>query len=521
MRTTLLGMVGLSLMYVSTGCSLIASTEAKAGIGAPCMADSECNGLGVQCLLSRVNPSDSHGVCSLPCNFDTDCPQASICAKQQCQLPLRVGVAMTGFPGELEGLTVAHNDALQATSDALGYVKLEKKFGLSPGNVVSDVKDLATRNQVAIGNTVDYGDNFAAAAKLFPDKKFLVANGGVRYEYPGRTPNFSTYWVHREQAWYIAGKVAAANGRKRLGVISAFINPDCIRDVNAFTLGARSVDPTIVVEVRHMGFWFDNNTVPTYPYPQISPTSMNYREEYLTRMMWDSGVEVIAHLGNTQRSVKLIDQLMAQTPNRTPKAWTFANDVKTGCKDSTGAYFPTCIGSIYENWTPIYTRILDQIQRGVYTASTVEMDIDGTENTSVGVAINPKGPGDDLATRGVIQTLAQAQNPGPRYRVFAGPYDINGQRDKDGDGIPDGTQKMLPGETVNDTELARMCWFVKGVVEKTKLNDPTSADRDALVPGGLVPGSTAANTLQSYVSASEDKLVLPSGLSAKCKENSY
>jgi hypothetical protein len=248
---------------------------------------------------------------------------------------------------------------------------------------------------------------------------------------------------------------------------------------------------------------------------------MNYREEYLTRMMWDSGVEVIAHLGNTQRSVKLIDQLMAQTPNRTPKAWTFANDVKTGCKDSTGAYFPTCIGSIYENWTPIYTRILDQIQRGVYTASTVEMDIDGTENTSVGVAINPKGPGDDLATRGVIQTLAQAQNPGPRYRVFAGPYDINGQRDKDGDGIPDGTQKMLPDETVNDTELARMCWFVKGVVEKTKLNDPTSADRDALVPGGLVPGSTAANTLQSYVSASEDKLVLPSGLSAKCKENSY
>ena len=238
-------------------------------------------------------------------------------------------------------------------------------------------------------------------------------------------------------------------------------------------------------------------------------------------MMWDSDVEVIAHLGNTQRSVKLVQQLTEQTTPRPTKGWSFANDVKTGCKDSTGSFFSTCIGSIYENWTPIYTRIFDQIQRGVYTASTVEMDIDGTDNTPVGVSINPKGPGDDLATRALMQTLAQAQNPGPRYRVFSGPYDINGQRDKDGDGIPDGTQKMLPGETVSDVELARMCWFVKGVVEKTKLNDPKSADRDALVPGGLVPGSTTPNVLQAYAAESEDKLVLPTGLSAKCKENSF
>jgi hypothetical protein len=149
------------------------------------------------------------------------------------------------------------------------------------------------------------------------------------------------------------------------------------------------------------------------------------------------------------------------------------------------------------------------------------MDMDGTDDTSVGVSINPKGPGDDLATRARMQTLAKSQNPGPRYRVFSGPYDINGQRDKDGNGIPDSVQKMGAGETVNDTELARMCWFVKGVVEKTKLNDPKSPDRDALVPGGLLPGTNTPNTLQPYVTETEDKLVLPTGLSAKCKENSF
>ena len=508
----------LGIPLLLSACSLALDTSVKKAVGESCVADTDCQ--AAKCLLSSIAPEDKVGICSTRCNVKEDCPAPSQCVKQQCMMPLTVGVAMTGAPSDLEGWTVAHNDSLQEASDALGYLKLERLFGLTPGNVLKEVKDLATRNYVVIGNTVDYGDDFVAAAKILPDNKFLVVNDGVRYEYPGRTPNFSTYWVHREQAWYVAGKVAASIGKKRLGVISAFINPDCIRDVNAFTLGARSVNPSIVVEVRHMGFWFDINTLPTYEYPVGSGTKY-FREEYLTRMMWESGVEVIAHIGNTQRSVKLIDQLMTQNPTRPTKVWTFANDVKNGCKDSAGSFFPTCIGSIYENWTPIYTRIFDQIHRGVYTVSTIEMDIDDTDNTSVGVSINPKGPGDDLSTKTLIQALARTQNPGPRHRVYMGPYEVNGQRDKEFDGLPDGTQKMLPGEILTDSELARMCWFVKGVVEKTKLNDPLSADKEALVPGGLIPGSTAPNMLQGIPPDSEDKLVLPTGLSWKCKENSF
>jgi simple sugar transport system substrate-binding protein len=513
--TTRALLLGIPLVLAS--CSLALDSSIKKGIGESCVADSDCQ--AAKCLLSSVSPGDTNGVCSIHCSVDQDCPSPSACVKQQCQMSLSVGVAMTGFPSDLEGWTVAHNDALQATSDALGYLKLEKKLGLTPGNVLNDVKDLASRNRVLVGNTVDYGDDFVAAAKLFPDKKFLVVNDGVRYDYPGRTPNFSTYWVHREQGWYIAGKVAASIGKARLGVISAFINPDTVRDVNAFTLGARSVNPNIVVEVRHMGFWFDINTQPTYFYPKTGKTY--YREEYLTQLMFESNVEVIAHIGNTQRSVKLIDQLMAASPTRLPKAWTFANDVKSGCKDSTGSYYPTCSGAIYENWTPIYTRIFDQIHRGVYTASTVEMDVDGTDNTPLGVSINPKGPGDDLATRALIQALARSQNPGPRQRIFVGPYEINGQRDVDVNGLPDSVQKVASGEALSDSERARMCWYVKGVVEKTKLNDPSSPDKDALVPGGLLPGTTTPNTLQGIPPDTEDKIVLPTGLSWKCKENSF
>ena len=508
-------LLGLPLLLSS--CSLALDSSVKKGIGEGCTADSDCH--AAKCLMSTISLNEGSGICSIRCNVNEDCPSPSQCVKQQCHLPLTVGVAMTGVPSDLEGWTVAHNDSLQATSEALGYLKLERLFGLTPGNVLKEVKDLATRNQVVVGNTVDYGDDFVAAGQLFPEKKFLVVNDGVRYNYPGQTPNFSTYWVHREQAWYIAGKVAAS-GRKRLGVISAFINPDTVRDVNAFALGAQSVNPAIKVEVRHMGFWFDINTLPTYEYPVGSGTKY-YREEYLARLMWESGVEVIAHIGNTQRSVKLIDQLMTQNPTRMPKVWTYANDVKSGCKDSTGSLFPTCIGSIYENWTPIYTRIFDQIHRGVYSATTFEMDIDDTADTSVGVSINPKGPADDLATRALMQELARSRNPGPRYRVFQGPYDINGQRDKEQNGLPDVTQKVLSGETLSDAELATMCWYVKGVVEKTKLSDPMSADKDALVPGGLIPGSITPNSSQPKPPDSEDKLVIPSGLNWECRKNSF
>ena len=80
---------------------------------------------------------------------------------------------------------------------------------------------------------------------------------------------------------------------------------------------------------------------------------------------------------------------------------------------------------------------------------------------------------------------------------------------------------MLSGETLSDSELATMCWYVKGVVEKTKLSDPMSADKDALVPGGLIPGSITPNSSQPKPPDSEDKLVIPSGLNWECRKNLF
>ena len=39
--------------------------------------------------------------------------------------------------------------------------------------------------------------------------------------------------------------------------MGSFVTPEVVRHINAFTRGAHRVDPSIVVEVRWEGFWFD------------------------------------------------------------------------------------------------------------------------------------------------------------------------------------------------------------------------------------------------------------------------
>ena len=106
-----------------------------------------------------------------------------------------------------------------------------------------------------------------------------------------------------------------------------------------------------------------------------------------------------------------------------------------------------------------------------------------------------------------------------RQRVLQGPYLTNGQRDRNLDGIPDPDQSVAAGEVISVAEASKMCWYVQGVVEKSVLTDPQSADQPALVPGGLVPGATSGGSRVAYPAS--DKLVLPAGLSGECLKNTF
>lgn len=70
--------------------------------------------------------------------------------------------------------------------------------------------------------------------------------------------NFSPFTAKYYEGAYLMGMAAAELTKtKKLGVVSAFAIPELISTINGFTLGARSIDPEITVDVIWINSWFD------------------------------------------------------------------------------------------------------------------------------------------------------------------------------------------------------------------------------------------------------------------------
>ncbi len=125
---------------------------------------------------------------------------------------------------------------------------------------------------VAVQNTMDGMINLDGASILFPTSfgyfdpfvlrlakakpkvQFLHA-GGLWKE--GEPLNAHSYFGFISQAVYTAGIVAGHMSKsKKLGFIAAKPIPQVLRNINAFTLGAQSVDPSITTTVVFTGDWF-------------------------------------------------------------------------------------------------------------------------------------------------------------------------------------------------------------------------------------------------------------------------
>lgn len=85
----------------------------------------------------------------------------------------------------------------------------------------------------------------------------IVLHEGGREPHP-RLANFGTYWGAVYEPVYEAGIAAGAVTKTgRLGFIAAFPIPATFNNINAFTLGARSVNPTVTTNIVFTGSWCD------------------------------------------------------------------------------------------------------------------------------------------------------------------------------------------------------------------------------------------------------------------------
>ncbi len=89
-------------------------------------------------------------------------------------------------------------------------------------------------------------------SKEFPDVTFFHCSG---YK---QTDNMSNYFGRIYEARYLSGIVAGLTTEtNHIGYVGAFPIPEVVRGINAFTLGAQSVNPDVEVEVVWTSTWYD------------------------------------------------------------------------------------------------------------------------------------------------------------------------------------------------------------------------------------------------------------------------
>lgn len=168
--------------------------------------------------------------------------------------PLKVGFIYVGPVGDA-GWSYAHD---------LGRKHIEEKFGdrikttfvekvpegADAERVIRDL--VAQGNKLIFATSFGFGDAMEKVAKDHPDVRFEHATGYKTAEnlrvYEGR------FYEDTYMAGVIAGRMTKTNV---LGFVGSFPIPEVLRNINAFTLGAQSVNPKVTTKVVWVNTWFD------------------------------------------------------------------------------------------------------------------------------------------------------------------------------------------------------------------------------------------------------------------------
>jgi basic membrane protein A len=128
-------------------------------------------------------------------------------------------------------------------------------------------------------------------AEKHKDVTFLHC-GGLYTE--GKHPaNVGSYFGYIDEAEYVSGIVAALTSKSgKLGFIAAKAIPQVLRNINSFTLGARSVNPKVTTTVIFTGDW-----------------AMPVKEAEAANSLIDQGVDVLtAHVDSPKVIVELAER---------------------------------------------------------------------------------------------------------------------------------------------------------------------------------------------------------------------
>jgi simple sugar transport system substrate-binding protein len=168
--------------------------------------------------------------------------------------PLKVAFVYVGPVGD-GGWSYQHNLGRLALEKALGpQVKTTYVESVAEGADAERVirRLAASGNQLIFTTSFGFMEPTLKVAKQFPKVYFEHATG---YK---TAPNVSAYEVRFYEGAYLLGVIAGRMTKTNtLGFIGSHPIPEVIRNINAFTLGARSVNPKAQTKVIWVDSWYD------------------------------------------------------------------------------------------------------------------------------------------------------------------------------------------------------------------------------------------------------------------------
>lgn len=182
-------------------------------------------------------------------------PAAAPAAAAPAADPLKVAFVYIGPVGDA-GWTFAHDKGRKAVEEKFGD-KVKTTFVENIPESAADAervfRQLATDgNKLIFGTSFGYMEAMLKVAKEFPEVKFEHATGFKTAD------NLAQYDVRTYEGAYLAGVVAGKLSKSgKLGVVASVPIPEVIRNIDSFTLGARSVNPKATTAVVWVNKWFD------------------------------------------------------------------------------------------------------------------------------------------------------------------------------------------------------------------------------------------------------------------------
>src|SRR5262245_17214311 len=153
------------------------------------------------------------------------------------------------------GWTFAHDQARKAVEAEFGG-KVKTTFvekvpeGADAERVIRDLA--AQGNKIIFATSFGFMEPMLKVATEFPDVKFEHATG---YK---TAPNMRVYDARFYHDAYISGIIAGGMTKTNtIGFVASFPIPEVLRNINAFTLGAQSVNPKVKTKVVWVSTWFD------------------------------------------------------------------------------------------------------------------------------------------------------------------------------------------------------------------------------------------------------------------------